>query len=256
MFTHPDATCQIAMDQHRERLARAERARQLRVVRPRRGPLHRLVDRFRTPTVTHAARRFEAVLLTDIVGSTRRSLAAGDTRWHLLLNRHDEIVSELVTRHGGRSIKHTGDGFLATFTTPSNAVECGLAILDALDHAGVEARVGAHVGEVEVRSDGDITGVTVNLAARVAAHADGGGFWVSSTLRDTVLGSETVFDDQGYRDLAGTDRLWQLYSVPRRTDVTDDDVDHDVDRDPACDALADLDRALDESAELDHAHAS
>lgn len=193
---------------------------------------------------TIVTRRLQAVMFTDIVGSTKQSLALGDTRWGAVLDRHDEIIHHLVERHGGRPIKQTGDGLLATFDTPSDAVTCGTAVLDALGRIGVQARVGAHVGEVGVRCDGDITGVTVNLAAKVEAYADAGEFWVSSTLRDALLGSSTVFNDRGYHDLAGVDQLWQLYSVAP-TIGAEVGMTGEGDTDPIRETWRDLNRDLD-----------
>ena len=167
----------------------------------------------------------------------------------MVLDHHDQIVGDLVARNGGSSIKHTGDGFRATFPRPSSAVACGLAILDVLGRIRVPARVGAHVGEIEVRNNGDITGVTVNLAARVAMHADAGEFLVSVTLRDTMLGSDTAFHDRGYWELAGIGQLWQLYSVPRLTANTESDVDDDL----VYTACAALDSRLHDDTELERA---
>jgi class 3 adenylate cyclase len=268
MFNHPDSTFQVAVDSHRQRIARAERSRQFQTQPPRRRPLRQLVTRIRnrnprpatsigeaTAPAEHIRRRFEAVLLTDIVGSTQQSLAFGDAKWHVVLNRHDEIVRDLVECHGGRSIKHTGDGVLATFSTPTGAVTCGVAVLDALGRIGVQARAGAHVGEVEVRCDGDITGVTVNVTAKVEAYADAGEFWVSATLRDSMLGSDTKFVDRGYHDLTGVDQLWQLYSVPSPVTRTYDagaGVGADVGAEPSDVTWSGPDRGFDGRSGLDH----
>ena len=54
-----------------------------------------------------------------------------------------------------------------------------------------------HTGEIEVRADGDITGFAVNLAARVEQAAEDGAIFVSSTVRDLMLGGDTRFDDRG-----------------------------------------------------------
>ena len=58
------------------------------------------------------------VLFTDIVGSTEKAAALGDTAWHALLQEHDLLIRGLLTAHQGREIKHLGDGFLAMFDRP------------------------------------------------------------------------------------------------------------------------------------------
>ena len=58
------------------------------------------------------------VLFTDIVASTERASRLGDRRWRELLNTHDELARRLVEEFGGRLVKTTGDGLLATFDGP------------------------------------------------------------------------------------------------------------------------------------------
>jgi hypothetical protein len=55
------------------------------------------------------------VLYTDIVGSTDRLASLGDRRWVDLLDAHNELARREISRFRGRTIKSTGDGFLAIF---------------------------------------------------------------------------------------------------------------------------------------------
>ena len=165
------------------------------------------------PVEIASTRRFATVLFTDIVNSTRRSSAVGDTRWRDTLESHDRIVRGLIDDHSGRVVKSTGDGVLALFDVPSQAVACGAALLGALAGIGVDIRAGAHAGEIEVREDGDVSGLAVNLAARVEQHAGDGELWVSSTVRDMMLGGSVDFDDKGEFELKGIEDRWRLFSV-------------------------------------------
>ena len=70
-----------------------------------------------------------------------------------------------------------------------------------------------HAGEIEMRADGDITGFAVNLAARVEQAADDGEIFVSSTVRDLLLGGDTRFEDRGEHTLKGFDSPWRLYAL-------------------------------------------
>ena len=83
------------------------------------------------------------VLFTDIVDSTKRATELGDQRWRELLERHDEITSAEITRFQGRVIKHTGDGFLATFDGPTRALRCATTLAERLPELGIDVRSGS-----------------------------------------------------------------------------------------------------------------
>jgi len=152
------------------------------------------------------------VLFTDIVGSTRSAAAAGDEEWRLTLDRHDAMTRRQIVRHGGREIKSTGDGFLATFTGPAGAIEAACAIRDGATALGIDLRAGLHTGIVELRAE-DLAGTAVNLAARVMACAGPCEVMVSRTVVDLLAGSNFVFADRGSRELKGLSGSWQLFAV-------------------------------------------
>ena len=152
--------------------------------------------------VDHTVRALTTVLFTDIVDSTAQATATGDRRWRTLLETHDDVVRTEITRHGGRAVKQTGDGFLATFDGPARAVQCALAIRDALLAVSLRTRAGLHTGEIELRGD-DVSGIAVHIAARVAALAAAGEVLTTTTVRDLVVGSGIRFDDRGEHELKG-----------------------------------------------------
>jgi class 3 adenylate cyclase len=158
-------------------------------------------------------RQFGTVMFTDIVDSTRRSAAVGDAKWREVLDSHDRITRSLIDQHRGRVVKSTGDGLLATFDAPSQGVECGMKMCDALSGIGIKIRAGVHAGEIEVHDDGDISGIAVNLAARVEQSAADGELWTSSTVRDMMLGGSASFAERGEHELKGIDGSWKLFSV-------------------------------------------
>lgn len=161
----------------------------------------------------HATDRVLAtVLFTDIVESTSAVSSLGDRAWRDVLDRHDVAVRRQLQRFGGREVNTTGDGFVAAFDGPARAVECATAICDAARQLGVTVRAGVHAGEVEVRGD-DIAGITVHIAARVAAVAAPHSVWVSRTVTDLVVGSELVFEDEGEHELKGVPGRWRLFSL-------------------------------------------
>lgn len=152
------------------------------------------------------------VMFTDIVDSTKRAAALGDRMWRATLERHDEIVRQQLMRFRGREVKHTGDGFLATFDGPARAVRCASAIADTMQPLGIAVRGGLHTGEIELKGD-DIGGIAVNIAARVAAAAGPNETLVSSTVRDLVAGSGLRFEDRGRHALKGLPEDVQLYAT-------------------------------------------
>jgi class 3 adenylate cyclase len=178
------------------------------------GPVLEAVEEFLTgvdrPAVS--TRVLATVLFTDIVGSTERAAELGDRRWRELLQVHDDIAGRLVDRWGGRLVKTTGDGVLATFDGPGRAVGCATSLREELRGIDMEIRAGLHSGEVELR-DGDVGGIAVHIAARVLAAAGPGEVLVSRTVRDLVTGSDTALEDRGAHRLKGVEGTWQLFAV-------------------------------------------
>jgi class 3 adenylate cyclase len=121
------------------------------------------------------------VRFTDIVGSTRRAADGADRRWRELLDAHDGAVRRQLERFRGRQVTTVDDGFVATFDAPGKAVECAVAIRDAVRVLGLEVRAGLHTGEIEVRRD-DIGRIGVHVAARVVGHAAGGQVLTSAAV--------------------------------------------------------------------------
>jgi class 3 adenylate cyclase len=152
------------------------------------------------------------VLFTDIVGSTERAAQLGDRRWRELLERHDAIVRRQLAIHRGREVKTMGDGFLATFDGPARAIRCAAAIRGAVREIGLELRTGVHTGEVELIGD-DVSGMAVNIGARIGALAGPGEVLVSSTVRELVVGSGLEFAERGTHTLKGAPDQWRLFAV-------------------------------------------
>jgi class 3 adenylate cyclase len=164
------------------------------------------------PSQSHRALR--TVLFTDIVASTQHAAATGDERWRAVLHRFGEITADLTQRFGGTVVKSTGDGHLATFDGPTQAIRCAEALRADAETLGIEIRAGIHTGECELL-DADIGGIAVHIAARILGHAGPGEILVSRTVRDLVVGSGTGFEDRGSVELRGVPGTWQLLAVDR-----------------------------------------
>jgi class 3 adenylate cyclase len=163
----------------------------------------------------HAATRLlVAVLFVDIVDSTVRAAELGDRTWRGVLDEFDVNVGRLLARHDGILVKSTGDGILARFAAPAQAIRCAGAMVAMAATAGLQLRAGLHAGEVELRGE-DINGLAVHIASRVSAMAGPGEVLVTGTVRDLVVGSGMVFDDRGRHNLKGLPDEWQVLVVER-----------------------------------------
>jgi class 3 adenylate cyclase len=155
-------------------------------------------------------RELLALLFTDIVSSTEQLFGLGDEAWRDVIDEHDAYVRDEVAHNHGRVIKHTGDGHLAVFPHPTEAIRTAMHIRDAARIHGVGVRAGVHFGEVASRGDGDVTGVAVNIAARIMEQAAAGEVLVSLALTDLIAGSGVEFDDRGEHELKGLPGRWRL----------------------------------------------
>lgn len=160
------------------------------------------------PTGIHS-RVLATLLFTDLVDSTARAAELGDARWRQFLSEHFEAARTELERFGGREVKTTGDGMLATFDGPARALHSAAAIRHAARSHGLEIRAGVHVGEVELVGE-DVRGVTVHEAARVMAAAGPGEILVSDMTRALAGASGLAFEDRGLHVFKGLSGEWRL----------------------------------------------
>jgi adenylate cyclase len=131
-----------------------------------------------------------AIVFTDLVDFSRFALEAGDEHAVELLRAVGDTVEPIVKAHRGKVVKRLGDGLMAVFDDPAAAIaathEAGAAIT-AIEVAGhrPQLRAGVHVGSPR-RLGGDLLGVDVNIAARVADAAGAGEVLISGTTRDRL----------------------------------------------------------------------
>ncbi len=151
------------------------------------------------------------VLFTDIADSTTLTQALGDEAALAMLGVHDTIVRDALSASGGREVKHTGDGIMASFISAAGAVRCAIEIQRQLDKHSQEnpdrplkVRVGAAAGE-PVEQHNDLFGSTVQLAARLCAHAQPEQILVSNAIAELCIGKGLSFEDVGEVTLKGFD---------------------------------------------------
>jgi len=164
------------------------------------------------PASWRTGRMVRTVVFTDIVGSTERVQEMGDRRWREVLGRHDRLADELAKRFRGRVMKHMGDGQLAIFETPNEAIRFAESLRSELRSVGLDVRAGMHAGEVDLQRR-DVAGIGVHIASRVMGAAEPSQILVSRTVRDLVSGSDIALVDAGTRTLKGLEGEWQLFAV-------------------------------------------
>jgi class 3 adenylate cyclase len=180
------------------------------------------------PTATTdapAAGAFRTVLFTDVEGSTALTQRLGDARAREVLREHERIVREALRAHGGSEVKALGDGFMASFSSATRALECAIAMQTAFAAsnaarpepvegraAQIRVRIGLNAGE-PIAEEADLFGTAVNLAARIAAQAEGGEILVANVVRELAAGKGFLFADRGETALRGFEDPVRLFEV-------------------------------------------
>jgi class 3 adenylate cyclase len=159
------------------------------------------------------------LLFSDIEGSTAKTEELGDQRWMKVLREHNAIVREHLAANEGFEVKSEGDGFMLAFQSARKAIQCAIATQKAFaersasSEVPIKVRMGLHTGEM-IKEGDDFFGKHVNLAARIAAQADGGEILVSSLLRElTASGGDIEFGEPRSVELKGLAGVQEMFPV-------------------------------------------
>lgn len=148
------------------------------------------------------------ILFTDIEGSTALVQRLGDDEAMQVFRAHDRVVRGELARTGGREVKHTGDGIMASFASVRSALDAAVGMQRGFASHGREAseplkvRIGISAGEPVAEGD-DLFGSAVQLAARLCAHAGPGAIVVSGVLPELAIGKGFRFTPRAPADLKG-----------------------------------------------------
>jgi class 3 adenylate cyclase len=162
-----------------------------------------------------AASGVRTVLFTDLVGHTEMMRRLGDERGRAVLRTHERITRDVLRQHAGTEVKTMGDGFMASFTSATKAMDCAIALQRAFAaHEGepLDVRVGLNAGE-PIEEDGDLFGSAVIMASRTAAAAGAGEILIPEPLRHLLTGKSYVYADRGETMLKGFEDAVRLYEV-------------------------------------------
>jgi len=159
------------------------------------------------------------IVFTDIVESTNMTQRLGDDAAMQVVEAHDEIVRRAIAATGGREVKHTGDGIMASFHSAASAVKAAIMIhsdlrahCEARADCAFKIRIGAAAGEPVERHD-DLFGSTVQLASRLCSSAAPEQILVSNAVAELCLGKGMQFEELGEISVKGFDRPVRAQSV-------------------------------------------
>ena len=160
-------------------------------------------------------RKLAAIMAADIVGYSLLMAEDEASTYAQLRTVFDDLIEPTITRHGGRTFKTTGDGFLAMFPSVNEAVDAALAIQQGFDDGPFKLRIGINLGDV-IEDGGDMYGDGVNVAARLEAMADPGHIFVSGAV---VMAADRnrgdAFARVGRRRAKNIPELLDVYRVRR-----------------------------------------
>jgi class 3 adenylate cyclase len=167
---------------------------------------------------TLAKEDIHTILFTDVEGSTALTQRLGDAKAREVMREHERMVREALKAHGGSEVKTMGDGFMASFSSATKALECAIAMQRAFAEHNesaaepIRVRIGLNAGE-PIAEDDDLFGTAVNRAARITATAKGGEILVANVVRELAEGKDFLFADRGETSLKGFDEPVRLYEV-------------------------------------------
>ena len=165
-----------------------------------------------------APEHVHTILFTDVEGSTALTQRLGDAKARELLRDHERIVREALKAHGGSEVKTMGDGFMASFSSATKALECAIAMQRAFAERNesaeepIKVRIGLNAGEPIAEED-DLFGTAVNLAARICGHAEAGQILAPVVVRELAAGKQFMFADLGETELRGFEDPVRLYEL-------------------------------------------
>src|ERR1700730_1915101 len=170
-------------------------------------------------------RRLAAIVAGDIAGYSRL-MQIDEEGTHLRVKRIErDLIEPSIVGHHGRLVKTTGDGFIAIFDSPVEAVRCGIVIQQNMlgrnasmpKHHWIEYRIGVNLGDVIIEAD-DVFGDGVNIATRLEGIADPGQVYISGGIYEQikhklVCGYESLGDRKG-KNITDPVRVYRVLPDP------------------------------------------
>jgi formylglycine-generating enzyme required for sulfatase activity/class 3 adenylate cyclase len=170
-------------------------------------------------------RRLAAIVAGDISGYSRL-MQLDEEGTHSRVKRIErDLIEPTITEHHGKLVKTTGDGFIAIFDSPVEAVRCSIVIQQNLvgrnaslpKHYWIEYRIGVNLGDVIIETD-DVYGDGVNIASRLEGIADPGQVYISGGIYEQikhklVCGYESL-GDRKVKNITDPVRVYRVLPDP------------------------------------------
>lgn len=158
-------------------------------------------------------RKLAAIVAGDIVGYTRLMSEDESSTYAALRAAFSELIIPAVEKHGGRTFKTTGDGFLATFPSVNEALDAAIEIQNGFAERPFDLRVGINLGDV-IEDNGDMFGDGVNVASRLEAMATPASIFVSeAVVRSADRSRSNLFYSIGRRQAKNITEPLAVYAV-------------------------------------------
>jgi class 3 adenylate cyclase len=162
---------------------------------------------------------FRTIMFTDLKDSTLMTTMFGDAKALHLLHVHNLLIRDALKNHRGREVKHTGDGIMASFASATDAVQCAISIQRGFTGHNIAqpdtpmyVRIGMSAGE-PIEEHGDVFGKTVQLAARICAHAEPGQIVLDQSVKDAIVNADLSLSTLGEVIPKGFNQSVRLYQV-------------------------------------------
>src|SRR6202167_2544040 len=170
-------------------------------------------------------RRLAAIVAGDISGYSRL-IEIDEEGTHDRVKRIErDLIEPSIAEHHGRLVKTTGDGFIAIFDSPVEAVRCGIVIQQNMigrnaslpKHHWIEYRIGVNLGDVIIEAD-DVFGDGVNIASRLEGIAEPGQVFISGGIYEqikhkVVCGYESL-GDRKVKNITDPVRVYRVLPDP------------------------------------------
>ena len=161
---------------------------------------------------------FRVIMFTDLKDSTNLLETFGDDEYLQVIRKHNHVIRSNTQRSGGRIVKNTGDGFMISFGSVSQAIDCSISIqnemkdLNRNQEIKLGVKIGLNAGEPVSEGD-DLFGTTVNLAARLCEQSEEDQIIVPSVIVQLSQGKKYSFTNKGHVSLKGFDDKVPYYMI-------------------------------------------
>jgi adenylate cyclase len=165
-------------------------------------------------------RKLAAIFAADVEGYSRL-MGLDEVGTLRTLTAYRVVIDHLIASHRGRIFSNAGDSLVADFASAVDAVQCAVAVQDAIATENTNRpvaeqmrfRIGIHIGDIIVQGD-NLFGDAVNVAARLEALAEPGAICISGAVRDHIGTKLPVsFTDLGDQQVKNITQPVRAYQV-------------------------------------------